>query len=189
MSEGTEESNTQLESLDPGVVKELCQDYAQFTRVNISEEHGLLFPTSPRYGGHFFQMEKQKYSKWLFGSTQLYPGSAPEVAPGGTHRSRRRRCRAPLRPCGRCDRRRLSLRTWRPCGRRRVRLGRPEPVQRQLDRRGQRDALLGPDAFLLGLVGDVLGQLLPASRLMGIIGLIADPFHDSWIMEHGMDRR
>ena len=46
MSEETGESNTQLESLDPSVVKELCQDYAQFTRVNISEEHGQVSLTS-----------------------------------------------------------------------------------------------------------------------------------------------
>ena len=47
MSEEMEEGSTQVESLDSGVVKELCRDYAQFTRVNISEEHGQVSLQSP----------------------------------------------------------------------------------------------------------------------------------------------
>ena len=37
-----EETTQSLERLDDKVVAELCRDYAHYTRVNISEEHGQV---------------------------------------------------------------------------------------------------------------------------------------------------
>ena len=37
-----EETTQSLERLDDKVVAELCWDYAHYTRVNISEEHGQV---------------------------------------------------------------------------------------------------------------------------------------------------
>ena len=36
------EERSEVERLEGSVVRELCLDYAQFTRVNISEEHGQV---------------------------------------------------------------------------------------------------------------------------------------------------
>ena len=40
----SEENSGEIERLDESVVRELCHDYARMTRVNISEEHGQVFP-------------------------------------------------------------------------------------------------------------------------------------------------
>ena len=40
------EETSEVERLEGSVVRELCLDYAQFTRVNISEEHGQVSLTS-----------------------------------------------------------------------------------------------------------------------------------------------
>ena len=38
----SEDMTISVERLDDEVVKSLCQDYAHYTRVNISEEHGQV---------------------------------------------------------------------------------------------------------------------------------------------------
>ena len=36
------ENSSEIEKLEETVVRELCEDYAKMTRVNISEEHGQV---------------------------------------------------------------------------------------------------------------------------------------------------
>ena len=36
------ENSGEIEKLEETVVRELCEDYAKMTRVNISEEHGQV---------------------------------------------------------------------------------------------------------------------------------------------------
>ena len=41
------ENQSEMARLEDSVVRELCEDYAKMTRVNISEEHGQVSTSRP----------------------------------------------------------------------------------------------------------------------------------------------